>query len=246
MNVTVLNSAMQYIDDQYLDLADTPQKEIIQMLKRKTITRICLIAALIAMLAVTAYAADFLAVKSFISGTKTIYEAFPEIKEAMEEAGFQMDAKEFFRTGYAFQNVNVQEIRGEDESDQEVLSYSSIVVFYQNAAGNHLVLAAEPEMPGITDADHPAVQTREIGAVTAKYFEDHYKFVPEDYEPTEEEMKWMEQPGNFISYGSDEIEETKVSYLAWTKDGIRYSLMDIRAAEQPEVMFSIAEELILG
>ena len=164
----------------------------------------------------------------------------------MEDAGFRMDVKEKFRTGHTFEEVNVREVRGADENDQEVLNYSAIAVFYLDAAGNRLILNAEPEIPEIDAEDRPAAQSRKIGKVTVNYFVDHYKFVPEDYEPTEEEKAWAQEPGNYISYGSDEVEEQTFSFLVWSRDGIHYSIMDPRGAEQSEVMFAMAEELILA
>lgn len=246
MNAKDLNAAMQYIDDHYLDIADAPQKEIMKMSKRKTAARMILIAAVVAMLAITAYAADFMNVRSLYSGTKISFSVFPEMEKAMEEAGFRMDAKESFRSGYTFQTVNVQEVQGSDENGKEVLTYSSIAVMYRNEAGTRLMLTAEPVMAELPDTDQPVAQSREIGAVTAEYIINHYKFVPEDYEPTDADKAWMEQPGNFLSYGSDEIEETEVAFLHWTKNGIRYDILDPRGAEQPDVLFSMAEELILA
>lgn len=246
MNAEKLNEAMNYIDDRYLDIADAPQKEIIQMKKTKTMTRVLLIAAVVAMLAISAYAADFLHVKSLLSWTHASYSVFPEMENAMEEAGFRMDVTERFQTGYAFQEVKVKEVHGTDEQEQEVLNYLSIAVFYRNEAGNRLVLAADPVIVETQDTDHPAAQSKMIGKVTAVYYADHYRSVPEDYELTEADKLWMEQPGNFISYGSDEVEETAVGFLCWEKDGVHYILMDPRGAEQPGILFAMAEELILG
>ena len=75
---------------------------------------------------------------------------------------------------------------------------------------------------------------------------DHYKFVPADYELTEADKAMMEQPGNFLSYGSDEVKEMDMSFVKWEKDGISYLLMDMDASETAESMFSIARELILN
>lgn len=245
MTVKELNEAVGYIDEKYLDLADAPPKEILQMSKRKTISRVFLIAAVIAMLAVTAFAADFLNVKSLLSGTKTSYESFSQIGKAMKEAGFRMDVKERFSTGFSFEKASVKEVRGADENGKEVLTYSAISVFYKNKDGNRLVLSAEPEIAEISVSSSPIAQSKKIGTITADYTLDHYKMVPEDYELTEADKVWKEQPGNYLSYGSDEIEETEVGFLNWTKDGVRYLIMDMQGNEQPEVLFAMAEELIL-
>ena len=36
-----------------------------------------------------------------------------------------------------------------------------------------------------------------------------------------EEEAWQKQPGNYISYGSDQVEQTNVAFLCWEKEGVR-------------------------
>lgn len=246
MNANHLNAAMQYIDDQYLDIADAPQKEIIQMSKTKTITRIFLIAAVIAMLAVTAYAADLLHVKSLMSGTSDSYSSYSKVKKAMRQAGFEIDIRENFDNGYAFELIRVQEIDALDENNHKLFSYEELSVHYRNEDGIRLFLCAYQDREDLPSTEHADGITKEIGGVVATYWQDHYKFVPEDYEPTEEDKVWMEQPGNFLSYGSDEITEQTPGFLEWKKDGISYFFMDIRGQVPADTLFSMAEELILA
>lgn len=56
MTVSDLNRAMQNIDSRYLEIADAPEKEIIQMTNRKKILRPILAACLAMALGITAYA----------------------------------------------------------------------------------------------------------------------------------------------------------------------------------------------
>lgn len=246
MNANHLNAAMQYIDDQYLDIADAPQKEIIQMSKTKTITRIFLIAAVIAMLAVTAYAADLLHVKSLMTGTSDSYSSYSKVKKAMRQAGFEIDIRENFDAGYAFELIRVQETDAMDENDHKLFSYKELAVHYRNEDGIRLLLCAHQDREEIPSTEHADGITKEIGNVVATYWQDHYKLVPDDYEPTDEDKVWMEQPGNFITYGSDEIMEQTPGFLEWEKDGISYFFMDIRGKVPADTLFSMAEELILA
>ena len=51
------------------------------------------------------------------------------------------------------------------------------------------------------------------------------KFVPPDYEKTEEDIA-LESEGNFqISYGSDSIKEHSYVSASFEKDGIQYTLL---------------------
>lgn len=216
------------------------------MKKTKTITRIFLIAAVIAMLAVSVYAADMLYVKSLLSAGSETYSDYTQVKKAMRQAGFKMDIQERFETGYAFELIRVQNTDALDESGSKVFSYKNLSAQYRNEDGKRLVLFGTLDLDELPTTPHTDGVTREIGGITVTYWQDHYKMVPEDYELTEEDKVWMEQPGNFLSYGSDEMEETAVGFLNWMKDGIRYNIMDPRGAERPEILFAMAEELILA
>lgn len=207
--------------------------------------KILLAAALIPLLMITAYASDFMNIKTLCSGAVHYTgSSFRQMDKAMERAGFRMDVKETFENGYTFQKVTVQDTRALDEDNREVLKYREIYVEYRNSAGNRIPLIAEPVLEEIPQTDRPADQTRDIGGVTASYHLDHYKFVPADYKLTEADRIWEQQPGNNISYGSDTVEEKNVSFLTWEKEGIGYLLMDTESAETPDTLFAMASELI--
>lgn len=244
MKATDLNNAMQYIDDKYLDMAEAPKKEITQMSKKKTMSRIFFIAAVVAMLTVTAYAADFLNIKSLTTGNTKVYSKYDQVTKAMKQAGFQMDLKECFENGFTFEQIRVMDSNAWDENGKKVLSYKELSAQYRNADGIRLVLWAEPIIPELPTEEHPGSVEKQINGVTATYWTDHYKLVPENYEPTEEDKQWLEQPGNYLTYGSEEIMEYDVSFLQWENNEIKQAFMDMRTTVLPDVLFEMAEELI--
>ena len=204
-------------------------------------------AALIPVLVLTAYAADFLNIKTLLSGPERFRsESYSQMDRAMDKAGFQIDAKERFANGYAFSEVRVSDTMGLDENDRTVLTYRDIDIVYRNGAGNRLMFHAIRYREEVCNIPENAVQVAQVGDIPIYYHKDHYKFVPEDYELTAEEELWQEQPGNFISYGSDEVEEQDVAFLSWDKDGISYFFMDNGAHETPEALAAMASELIAG
>ena len=200
---------------------------------------------LISLLIITYYASDALNIRTLVSGmTRYTSSQFSDMDRAMEKAGFQMDVKESFTNGFAFEKVYVEDTRGLDENDREVLKYREVQVNYRNADDVRLCLFAHPDMEELTDSDSPVAQTAQIGGVTVSYYRDHYKFVPPDYQLSEAEKQWEAIPGNYISYGSEAVKETDVAFLCWEKDGIRYSLMDSGAKVTPQVLFAMAAELM--
>lgn len=244
MNAHILNSAMGFIDDEFLAIADAPKKEILQMSKKKNITRIFVIAAVVAMLAVTAYAADFLHIQSLVSSGDTVYSTYQQVGKAKKQAGLQGVIPENFANGYQFERVTVKNVDAYDENNHKAFTYKSLSVFYRNSNGQRLYLSINPELAALPESEHRDALCREIGGISVRYVHDHYKFVPEDYEPTEQDKLWMAQPGNYLSYGSDEVEESTMAFLGWSQDGARYDIMDVGGGVEPDTLFSMAEEII--
>lgn len=242
MKSDFLLHAIGQADDCYLQQATQLRG---QKKKLRIPWKLCLAAALIPLLIVTAVAQDMLNIHSLNSGAvRYSSSSYRQMDTAMEKAGFEIDCKETFRNGYTFDRVTVQDTVARDEDGQAVLTYPDIDVVYRAPSGNRLYLHAYQKLEEIPQTDHAPGQTRTIRGITAGYYLDHYKIVPPDYELTEADKRWEQQPGNFISVGSDAVEKTDVTFLCWEKDGICYSIMDMGAAETPDKLFSMAAELI--
>ena len=241
MKQEFLLNAMADIDETYVREAE----KVPTARKRKLPWKMLVAAALIPLLTITAYAADVLNIRSLVSGmTHYTSSQFSDMDKVMDKAGFEMDVKERFNNGFAFEKAYVEDTRGLDENDREVLKYREVQVNYRNADGVRLCLFAHPDIEEITDSESPIAQTAQIGGVTVSYHLDHYKFVPPDYQLSEAEKQWQEIPGNYISYGSDAVEETDVGFACWEKDGVCYTIMDSGAKVTPQTLFAMAKELM--
>lgn len=246
MKATQLNEAMAYLDDQYLDMAEAPKKETLKMTSnrnRRILHRLVLAAAMVMMLAITAYATDFMNIKTLCSGASKRYSSYEKMETAIKEVGFRVNVPESFQNGYTFESVSVDDTHALDENDKTVFTYRELWVNYRRS-GSSLALIAQKDMTEIPHTNSPVAQSRKIGDTLVNYTVDHYKFVPADYSPTQEELAWMEIPGNYMSYGSEKREESDVAFLTWTVDGIAYTIMDTGAREEPNVLFAMAEELL--
>ena len=244
MNAKDLNRALNYVDNWYLAELDAPEQECIPMKNRKRIVRLLVAAAVIALLSVTAYATDVFGIRSLESGRSTQYASFADMDKAMAQAGVQADCKETFSNGFRFAKASVDETVGRDENGKKALVFQELSVTYKNDAGKRLMVYAHGDLESIPQDDHPAQESRNVRGITVRYYLDHYKFVPADYKLSEEEKAWQEIPGNYISFGSDQVEETDVAFLGWIKDGIRYTIIDSFAQVPVESMYSMAQELI--
>ena len=120
---------------------------------------------------------------------------------------------------------------------QELISY------YKNEQGQMLALRASLNLEGLPRDERTPASTKTVGDVELSFYRDEYKFVPEDYQLSEEEKEWASQPGHYVSYGSDEVREQVTTFLVWTENDIRYSFLDWDSLE-PEALFAMAEEMI--
>lgn len=250
MKATDLNRALNYVDDAYLMEADTPykvieteSKEIKPMKTQKRAFRILLAAALIGVLSITAYAAEMLPIHKLESGKTKHYESYSDVDRAIAQVGLEVSVPEEFENGFRFQGVDVGQTIGKDARDEKVLTYRQLSVSYENPQGQELTLLIRADMKEVSETESIPSISRTVDTIAARYYLDHYKFVPEGYKLSEAEQAWAKQPNNHVSYGADTVQERDVAFLCWTEDGICYSLLDQNILN-PDTLFAMAGDLI--
>ena len=243
MKATEMAKAFNEIDDAYLAELDTSEKERITMKNRKKFSRILIAAAVICLLSITAFAAERARANSLVVKDKAYNENYEVLKQEMEKSGLDVNLPEQFTTGFRFQEVRTGEVEGTDDAGTLVMSFRELTAYYRNDNGQQVSLRMQPNLAEEGDNRTPTA-TKTVGGVTVNYYVDHYKFVPDGYEPSEEEQQWMQQPGNYLSYGSDEVVESAFAFLNWKTAENDFSIADMTAAINPDVLFAMAEEII--
>ena len=213
------------------------------MKNRKKFSRILIAAAVICLLSITAFAAEQARVNSLVIKDKAYNENYEVLKQEMEKSGLDVNLPEQFTTGFRFQEVRTGEVEGTDDAGNLVMSFRELTAYYRNDNGQQVSLRMQPNLAEEGDNRTPTA-TKTVGGVTVNYYVDHYKFVPDGYEPSEEEQQWMQQPGNYLSYGSDEVVESAFAFLNWKTAENDFSIADMTAAINPDVLFAMAEEII--
>ena len=84
----------------------------------------------------------------------------------------------------------------------------------------------------------------EHDGVAIYYHSYENKFVPPDYEMTEEDKKAEESGELVFSYGSDEVELKTISSAMWSVDDMHYTLMQIGGKLTKEELIDMAKEAI--
>ena len=244
MKATDLSEALNHVDDAYLLEMEAPEKECKPMKNRKKALRIFVAAALIALLCGTVYAADVLNIFSLESGRCTHYENFADVNRAVAQAGLSLEVPETLGSGFAFRDAEVQEVIGRDEYRKKALTFQELNVYYTDPSGARLVFGAYANQKGVFQSDRAPDRTETVNGIVLSYRLDHYRLMPADYKLTAEDAQWEQQPGNYISYGSEAKEEEDVAFLCWEKDGVSYSIMDPGAKVNANTLFSVAQELL--
>lgn len=86
--------------------------------------------------------------------------------------------------------------------------------------------------------------TAEVNGVTLTYRDAHYRFVPDDYEKSDEEKQQEKNGELVISCGSDEVEDKMFQSVLWEQDGVTYLISGFDTGLDAQAMFSMAAEFI--
>lgn len=190
-------------------------------------------AAVICALSVTCYAAGQLS--SVVSHNGPDIETFAELEKAEKKLGFDAKFVETFGNGMTFQNGGTGETYGMDEDGNKTgEKYKMMTVSYADEKGNKVSLNIDGGSPYADAGVEEAVG----------YSTETYKFVPTDYELTEED-KEKEAAGEWvISCGSEEVEMMQMEYYGWNDNGIYYSLVGFDCGFGEEAMAQMAAEIM--
>lgn len=165
---------------------------------------------------------------------------FSKVDNFKDKLGYDVKIKESFQNGFTFKDMKFAKTSGIDDDGNTVASYNGLWVGYEreNETLDAIICKPFPEEP------RTAKQTGEYKGIDISYYNDTYKFVPEDYELTPEDIENEKKDDYYISYGSDEVQLNQMSYVNWTDNGISYSIMGSDTSLSAEDMIQMAEEII--
>ena len=89
--------------------------------------------------------------------------------------------------------------------------------------------------------DEPAL---EIDGTDIYTFETVFKFVPPDYELTEEDKEDQESGKYVFSYGSEKVETETMRQVMWQDGNITFTLLDSTGNVDMNELTAMAEEMI--
>ena len=171
------------------------------------------------------------------------YKSFSDLDKAEAKLGYQVDAVETFENGYRFKSMSVTDVQGEDESGNAVYTFKSMDIHYGRGGDPSISVYIEKPVETQVRKQEPQA-VRQVGDITVYYDTQIYKFVPPNYELTEEDKAKQESGELAISYGSDKVQVQTCHNVTWYKDGIFYNILGFDVNISAEEMLDMAEEII--
>ena len=208
----------------------------------KSRKKLCMVATLgVFILGITVFAASSI-VSTWYAGSSGIpeYTALPTAEQCIKDIGYEPVLIDEFDNGYKFMNGSVVNNRLADEKDNSIEKFNSVAFRYEKDADRLYYsqerFNAEYEEGGVVVANIDGVDV---------YYSSHInKFVPTDYELTEEDKKAKESGELVFSYGSSEVEIVKVQSLSWKKDSLHHNMMQMDGKLSQRELVEMATEVI--
>lgn len=192
-------------------------------------------------------------INSWTSGSyaDTKITTFPSEKEIKNLVGYTPKYVESLPQGFQFKEANVVNTQGNDESGNTVIELKELSIFYERDQKNdekeYLSFNASNKSEDLFNQEKASSKKENqstFNDITLYYNEMPYKFVPPDYELTEEDKKAQENGELEISYGSSEIENNLNQFVFWYEDGIEYLIIGSDVNLTKEQFFEMAQKVI--
>ena len=220
-----------------LDSAYTERKSVIMKSKKK-VSIIAIAAAFV--LGATVFAANGI-VSTWFSSSSSIpdYTSLPTEKQVIKDIGYRTVLIGAFDNGYAFKDGNIVNNNFTDGSSS-VEKFKSVSFRYEK--GEDDVIFSQDKFSSDMSEDGSVIKN--VNGCDIYYYSYTNKIVPPDYQQTDEDKK-AEANGELVfSYGSAEVEISKVQSVTWKKDGIMYQLLQIDGKLSPDELVQMAEECL--
>lgn len=189
---------------------------------------------------VTAVAAG--KITSLVSGTDKSVNSITELRELSKT---QMKASpkipDNFTNGMAFVKGCVSQVKGMDEDNNQVITYSEAVAYY--GENPQVILTSEVHQDAISEeADIPG-QKEVYQGIELTAVKEQYLFLPVGREPSKEDKKLEEEGKLMISYGSGQEERKLSKSVKWSENGIDYLMFSFENVEVNSLT-AMAKEVI--
>lgn len=196
-------------------------------------------------LSLTAFAASGI-ITSWNSSSSSIpeYTELPTEQQVIKDVGYAGDMVEEFSNGYAFKDGNVITNALQDDSSNTIEKFKSLSLTYSKGE-NDVYLSIDKYDSDMPHEGKGADVIAQSGGIDIYEHSFINKIVPENYVKSDEELAAEEKGTLTFAYdGEDHIVEMQIKSVSWTKDDIRYNLMQMDGELSIGELIDMANELI--
>ena len=166
---------------------------------------------------------------------------YEQALKLQEEHGPKVNFPKQFSNGYTFESAVPVNYETSDKDGNKLGKGIHLDITYGKEGMEPITFSAEVGL----DGGSAPTDVKTCGDGTElRFYKTVNKFVPANYELTEEDKKAQEAGIFDLAYGSDEIEITTSCMVEWDMDGQGYSLFKFGEELSAEEMFAMAEEII--
>lgn len=239
MNKKDLFKAIGEISDDFILDAQNAKNRI----KRFQVIKVASVAAALVLTvsAVSFASSGILGRRNGHSWSFPTYTSVPSAEKLQKDVGISPKVLESFSNGYKFKDATIGYETDEDTDGNVMEKYKSIHCRYtkdnEKFSINIDAAKAGLAMDGVET-------TETYDGVDIKYFSYTNKFVPGDYQLTEQD-KADEASGKYVfSYGTEDIEIHEVQITAWVHNGLNHVICAMDSDLAKEELLQMAKEFM--
>ena len=203
--------------------------------------KVVVAAAIVAAFGVTAVAAMKANIIESHTDLRSAVSDIEEIQQMSDDEKLDVKYPDEFTNGYKFDKGYESNDTAVDDEGNVIREYKSFSLDYVKD-GKTISLFAEPNAD-ITELPE-GYNTVDVNGIEVYTIEAVFKFVPPDYEMTEQD-KEDEASGKYVfSYGTDEVEIQTMRQVMWKDGNVMFSLLDSEGTIDMDELVSMAEDVI--
>lgn len=162
---------------------------------------------------------------SWIGHSNHKYKNFPSEKQIIKDVGFAPKYHDSLPGGFEYHSGGTGESKLLDETGNILTTTKEVSLGYKRGNEKSLVNLTITQLEE-SFLDHGESELiGNIDGVDLYYYEKDYKFVPPNYELTDEDKIAHEAGQLEISYGASEISIENIQSISWYENGLMYSIM---------------------
>ena len=182
--------------------------------------------------------------KSWVGHTNFKYKNFPSKEQMLKNVGFIPKYSDSLPGGFEYANGGTGESTLSDDAGNILTKAKEVTLGYkrENEESSLTLSITKIEKAFLDNRESQLVGN--LDGIDLYYYEKDYKFVPANYEPTEEDKRANEAGELEISYGASEISICNIQGLSWYEDGLEYCIIGSDYEFTIEEMIGMAKVVI--